>query len=316
MQSKELLIKVEEGRIHSKYVKHGNIMFCKFSTEKNIWKTKPVSSCESPSWFEVKSFFFGFSKSIRVEVFQGMDLLSDSPIGVNILSISEIINSKKSWWGIYSGKNQIGSILLDISNKISPKGSPLSHSQEDFSFRILSEQGKSRKNSGEEVILSEDRLIVHEKKISLILEKMTFEFSKINKEKATLKEIKHNIIIKEANLVEERKEVERQKKEIADEMKSIQALRIKLSKDYADLKHEKFRHKTKKILLSSRQRKLLGISSQILRQRRLVNNKIPEFSTRPLIGHSLLGLSECVKPINADSDSPPDESPINTLESL
>ena len=313
MQSKEIIIKLEEARIQSKYVKPGYVMFCKISTYKHNSQTKVVSSSQNPVWNELKVISWDHSKPLIIDVFQGVDLRTSLLLASISLPIPDLISTKRTWWAIFSNKLQVGTILLNADNQLSARTSPLKNSYEGISFKILSEREKEFKRAGDLAIRNER---LNENKINMYITKVTLEIAKINNEKSHLKEIKHKINIKEASLIEERKEVEKQKKEIAEEMKTIQALRSQLSKDYADLKCEKFRHRTQKILLNSRQRKILVVSSQILRQRKLINKRGPELSSKPLFEHSLIGLTEYVTPILADSDSPLDESPINTLESI
>lgn len=131
----------------------------------------------------------------------------------------------------------------------------------------------------------------------------------------SLEKRKSELKTKENWLFQERQELERLKKANDEELKTIQRIRSQLSNDYGELKYEKFRQKTKKMLLKTIERKISVVSAQVARQWRLIDRTVsePAILTVP---HTTITLTESVRPINADSDSVPEESPINTQESF
>lgn len=131
----------------------------------------------------------------------------------------------------------------------------------------------------------------------------------------SLEKQKNDLRTKENLLFQERQELDRLKKANDEELKTIQRIRNQLSNDYSELKYEKFRQKTKKMLLKTIERKISVVSAQVSRQWKLIDKTVsePALLTVP---HTTLALTESVRPINADSDSVPEESPLNTQESF
>ena len=302
-----MILKLKEARIQSKFIKPGHIMLCKIVTDRITWKSKAVPSSINPVWQESKNFPVFMLKIVKIEVFQFINPENESILGFVSIPINDLFSKKKSWWAVYTENFQIGTIFLHA------KGPFIEKLPENLSSRVLTSEKKNPLFY--DFSSNEERFSVQEYEIHSFVEKINAEHAKIGMKKSRLKEIKEKIKLKEAFLLEERKEVEKQKKELADERKFIQNQRFQLSKEYSELKNEKFRQRTNKILLNSRQRKILGLSAQVLRQMRLVN-KGPESVKKGEMTHSFISLTECVKPVVAFSDSPPDESPIHTQESM
>ena len=316
LNARELSIKLREGRVQSKYIKPDSIFFCCILTQKISWKSKSVPSSQNPFWNESKVFPFQPSNSVRLELHQILNKQNPGLLGSVVVSMEDMLGNKKAWWDLHFDDKHIGALLIEVTFCISPKNSPLRCSQETLSFRIGTERIKARKNS-EDIRNPGELQDLHEKGITEYIEKIKKEYCRIHDEKNQLKIFKQKIKAKEAMLLEEKNEVERQKKELGEELKAIQTLRVQLNKDYAELKYEKYKRKAQKVLLKTRQRRILGVSTQIFRQHRLVNKKLyPELSARPMVSHSCICLTESVKPITADSDSPPSDSPVNTQDSF
>lgn len=146
-------------------------------------------------------------------------------------------------------------------------------------------------------------------------DKLQKQQTKVVQARIQLEREKSDLKTKESLLFQERQEIERLKKANDEEIKAIQRIRNQLSKEYTELKYEKFRQKTKKMLLKTIEKKISVVSAQVSRQWKLIDKATPE----PIISsipHTTLGLTESVRPITADSDSVPEESPINTQESF
>jgi hypothetical protein len=311
MQARDIKITLQEGKVQSKFVKKGFLMFCRLSTGKAEWNSKAVPSSSNPIWEESHYISFLSLKKFKIQLFQASNPVSET-LGSLEIHTSEILLNKRSWWPILQNNIPIATIFIDLAGIVSGKSSPFKPNPDELSFRMITEPEK-QSNS---IKIYENKLVIQETQVNKYLKQINIEYIKLYEEKSILKQFKQNIKTKEAILLEERKIIEKQRIEIEEEKKLIDSLRTKLSKQYADLKHEKFRHRTHKILLSTMQHKILGQSAQLLRQQRLISRPVAEISKRFTQPHSSIGLSECVSPIIPFSDSPVNESPVNTQESM
>jgi predicted RNA binding protein with dsRBD fold (UPF0201 family) len=121
---------------------------------------------------------------------------------------------------------------------------------------------------------------------------------------------------KELKISKDRQEIERLQKENAEEIKSLQALRKQLSQDYAALKQEKILQRARKSLLKKLEQRNNSVSASVSRHLRLIRKSSLIHDVPVDAPHSAISLTASVNPIIADSDSVPEESPVDTQESF
>lgn len=262
MRSREILLIISEGRVQSKYIKASSTLKCEVVTNKIFWQSKEVLSCLNPVWNDSKNFPISVT-TLTLNLFQQDQKSKETLLGSVIISIPDLLNNRKNWWDLKSGNSSAALILLEVFLFTSPPTSPVRNSKCSLSFQITPETPKS--------LIGSDKLS-QAQAISVFLEKLKLEFSKLGNERKILRKIQKGLIIKEEFLDKERMEIENLRKENKDVLVKVEGERKRLSLEYAELKREKYLHRTQKVLVRKKSEKLREEDRVVVAQRLLIDN--------------------------------------------
>jgi hypothetical protein len=236
--------------------------------------------------------------------FLTFDLIQSSPnpetvLGSCTISLNDLLSQRKTWWEIKSSNNSIALIFLEIFLYTSPPTSPGRATTQGPSFSIP--QTPSRHPSQKE----ED--------FASFLEKIKLDSSRLANEKSLLESISRNILKREKILQIEKNKIFEIFQENNSEKVKLRKMIENLDIQYFSLKHEKFFIQAQKILLEKKSKKL-KISEKKLQDLKKSVNRSSFSEIFRKVQHPVIHMSESVKPVFHEPDSPP-ESPLFTQDS-
>ena len=309
----ELLLKLSEGRVQSKHLKTNCFLHIQMTSNKIFWQSKSVLSTTSPIWNQSKNFPASTS-SITLDLIQTDSQNTETLLGSVIIAVNDLISQRKTWWDIKSGNSSsIAFILIEIFLLTStPNASPHTFISPPSSPPSI----KSTRPFHESPSFSiptppKTPTVTRIENYSNYIEKIKLDLSKVTSEKSILETISKNLDTREKNLRADKMKLVTDQDQLQKEKEKLQKLIASLETDYFALKKVKILNKIKLFLMSSKLKKTKKLEEKFEKQKNTIF-PIPEISRR--LHHPVIQMTESVKPIFHEPDSPP-ESPVFTQDS-
>lgn len=286
MRSREILLKISEGRVQTKNLKPNNTLICQIVTNKIFWQSKEVISCLNPVWNDSKNFPISVN-TLTLHLIQQDPKSNETLLGSINITMPELLNNRKNWWDLKSANTSIALILLEVYLYTSPPTSPIRYPKESPSFQISPSTPQHH--------LIDSEKLIQESYLNDFLEKIKLEYSKLGNEKMVLNKIQKGLKNKETFLAQERMVVECLKKENGMGLIRVEEERKRLSREYTELKREKYVHRTQKVLINRKIEKAVESERVNEVQREMIFNLGLDMSKCSLVQYYLMENPEAAK---------------------